>query len=177
MSTHISANSTTYQSSSFTNNKLTHFNNNIHLSPILHCPRSLVPPTASLKVDVGAPNAIVEEKKNKTKEVIDEEAKYIVGTYARAPIVLEKGKGCKVYDVEGNEYLDLSGGIAVNALGHGDDDWLKAVVDQAGLLTHVSNIYHSLPQVITTICIFFPNFSGFFFLMQDSFCFRFCRLF
>lgn len=107
----------------------------------------MVPPTASLKVDVGAPNAIVEEKKNKTKEVIDEEAKYIVGTYARAPIVLEKGKGCKVYDVEGNEYLDLSGGIAVNALGHGDDDWLKAVVDQAGLLTHVSNIYHSLPQV------------------------------
>lgn len=83
----------------------------------------------------------------KTKEVIDEEAKYIVGTYARAPIVLEKGKGCKVYDVEGNEYLDCSGGIAVNALGHGDDDWLKAVVDQAGLLTHVSNIYHSLPQV------------------------------
>jgi len=108
----------------------------------------MVPPTASLRVDVGAPNAIVEENSvKKTKEVIDEEAKYIVGTYARAPIVLEKGKGCKVYDVEGNEYLDCSGGIAVNALGHGDDDWLKAVVDQAGLLTHVSNIYHSLPQV------------------------------
>nr|ACJ84700.1 unknown [Medicago truncatula] len=149
MSTHhIYANSTTYQSSSsFTNTKLTHFNNNNHFSPILHYPRSLLPPTASLKVDVGAPNTIVEDSVKKTKEVIDEEAKYIVGTYARAPIVLEKGKGCEVYDVQGNEYLDCSGGIAVNALGHGDDDWLKAVVDQAGLLTHVSNIYHSLPQV------------------------------
>ncbi|GAU43843.1 hypothetical protein TSUD_174610 [Trifolium subterraneum] len=148
--THISAGNTSYKSSF--NNKFTQFNNNSnkHFPLNLHYPRSLVPPNASLKVDVGTSSRNVDEsveKKKKTKEVIEEEAKYLVGTYARAPIVLEKGKGCKLYDVEGNEYLDLSGGIAVNALGHADDDWLKAVVEQAGLLTHVSNIYHSIPQV------------------------------
>ncbi|GLT52903.1 hypothetical protein SLA2020_262120 [Shorea laevis] len=58
-----------------------------------------------------------------------------------------QGKGCKLYDVEGREYLDMSAGIAVNALGHGDEDWLKAVVEQASTLTHVSNMYYSLPQV------------------------------
>lgn len=95
---------------------------------------------------MGAPKARVETGK-KTKEVIEDEAKFLVGTYARVPVVLEKGKGCKLYDVEGNEYLDLSSGIAVNALGHGDDDWLKAVVDQAGILTHTSNVYLTIPQV------------------------------
>jgi acetylornithine aminotransferase len=97
-------------------------------------------------VDVGAANAgkIASEK---TKEVIENEGKFLVGTYARVPVVLERGEGCKVYDVEGREYLDLSAGIAVNALGHGDADWLKAVVDQAGTLTHTSNIFYSIPQV------------------------------
>ncbi|WJX75999.1 acetylornithine transaminase [Trifolium repens] len=145
MATHICASNT------FTN-KLTQFNNkNKHFPLNLHYPKSLVQPSASLKVDIGTPTTnvddSVEKKKKTTKEVIEEEGKFLVGTYARAPIVLEKGKGCKLYDVEGNEYLDLSGGIAVNALGHADDDWLKAVVEQAGLLTHVSNIYHSIPQV------------------------------
>jgi acetylornithine aminotransferase len=148
MATHICASNTSYKST-FTN-KLTQFNNNKHFPLNLHYPKSLVPPNASLKVDIGTPTTKVDdsvEKKKTTKEVIEEEGKFLVGTYARAPIVLEKGKGCKLYDVEGNEYLDLSGGIAVNALGHADDDWLKAVVEQAGLLTHVSNIYHSIPQV------------------------------
>ncbi|XP_065632912.1 acetylornithine aminotransferase, mitochondrial-like [Quercus suber] len=80
------------------------------------------------------------------KEVMEAEAKVLVGTYARAPVVLASGKGCKLYDVEGREYLDLSSGIAVNSLGHGDEDWLKAVVEQASTLTHVSNMYYSIPQ-------------------------------
>jgi acetylornithine aminotransferase len=153
MATHICASNTSYKST-FTN-KLTQFNNNNKHFPLnLHYPKSLVPPNASLKVDIGTPTTKVDdsvEKKKTTKEVIEEEGKFLVGTYARAPIVLEKGKGCKLYDVEGNEYLDLSGGIAVNALGHADDDWLKAVVEQAGLLTHVSNVYHSIPQVLITM--------------------------
>jgi acetylornithine aminotransferase len=102
--------------------------------------------SACLNVDVDAANArkITSEK---TKEVIENEGKFLVGTYARVPVVLERGEGCKVYDIEGREYLDLSAGIAVNALGHGDADWLKAVVDQAGTLTHTSNIFYSIPQV------------------------------
>ncbi|XP_057457472.1 acetylornithine aminotransferase, mitochondrial-like [Lotus japonicus] len=102
--------------------------------------------SACLNVDVGAANA-ANVALEKTKKVMEMEGKYLVGTYARAPVVLERGKGSKVYDVEGKEYLDLSAGIAVNALGHGDADWLKAVVEQAGTLTHTSNIFYTIPQV------------------------------
>ncbi|KAI3504484.1 hypothetical protein L1887_25990 [Cichorium endivia] len=79
--------------------------------------------------------------------VMKSEKQVIVGTYGRAPLVLTSGKGCKLYDIEGREYIDLTSGIAVNSLGHGDPDWVKAVTDQANLLAHVSNIYYSLPQV------------------------------
>lgn len=104
--------------------------------------------TSCLNVDVQAPEssgkiAVVRE----SKEVMEAEGRFIVGTYARVPVVLASGKGCKLYDVEGREYLDCSSGIAVNALGHCDPDWVKAVVDQANVLTHVSNVYYSIPQV------------------------------
>lgn len=82
-----------------------------------------------------------------SKQVMQTEAEVFVRTYARTPVVLRSGKGCKVYDVEGREYLDLAGGIAVNSLGHSDPDWVKAVVEQANTLAHVSNIYYSIPQV------------------------------
>lgn len=68
-------------------------------------------------------------------------------TYARSPVVFVSGEGCKLYDIENKEYLDLTAGIAVNALGHGDPTWVKAVTEQAGKLAHVSNLYHTVPQV------------------------------
>lgn len=89
------------------------------------------------------------KKAGLSKEVMEEEGRVLVGTYARAPVVLSSGKACKLYDPEGREYLDLSSGIAVNALGHGDPDWVRAVTEQASTLTHVSNVYYSIPQVNT----------------------------
>ncbi|XP_010539525.1 PREDICTED: acetylornithine aminotransferase, chloroplastic/mitochondrial-like [Tarenaya hassleriana] len=86
-------------------------------------------------------------KVGESKEVMEAEGKVLVGTYARAPVVLSSGKGCKLFDLEGNEYLDCSSGIAVNALGHGDPDWLRAVTDQASVLAHVSNLYYTVPQI------------------------------
>eukprot|EP00262_Sarcandra_glabra_P013246 TRINITY_DN362_c0_g2_i4.p1 TRINITY_DN362_c0_g2~~TRINITY_DN362_c0_g2_i4.p1 ORF type:complete len:470 (-),score=84.73 TRINITY_DN362_c0_g2_i4:54-1463(-) len=83
-----------------------------------------------------------------SKEIMDTEGSVLVKTYARAPVVIKSGKGCKLYDVEGREYLDMTSGIAVNALGHGDPDWVKAVAEQANTLTHVSNVYYSIPQVM-----------------------------
>ncbi|KAL6283211.1 hypothetical protein ACE6H2_014140 [Prunus campanulata] len=103
--------------------------------------------TACLSVDVEAPDTASKLGLAKSREVIETEAKVLVQTYARTPVVLASGKGCKLYDAEGREYLDLTSGIAVNALGHGDEDWLKAVVEQASTLTHVSNVYYSIPQV------------------------------
>lgn len=84
----------------------------------------------------------------KSLDMLEREKRVLVGTYARTPVVCVSGKGCKLYDVDGREYLDMAAGIAVNSLGHGDADWLKAVVEQANTLTHVSNVYYSEPQVI-----------------------------
>ncbi|RDX79378.1 Acetylornithine aminotransferase, mitochondrial [Mucuna pruriens] len=102
--------------------------------------------SARLNVDVDA-STTGKTTLEKAKDVIEMERKFLVGTYARTPVVLERGEGCKLYDVEGREYLDMSAGIAVNALGHGDADWLRAVVEQAGILTHTSNIFYTIPQV------------------------------
>lgn len=79
--------------------------------------------------------------------MMESAAKVLVGTYKRDEVVLVRGKGCKLYDIEGREYLDLTSGIAVNALGHCDPGFVKAVAEQADLLVHVSNVFHSLPQV------------------------------
>ncbi|KAE8735674.1 Acetylornithine aminotransferase [Hibiscus syriacus] len=91
---------------------------------------------ACLKVDVEPPNPS-KLKSSRSKDVIEEEGRVLVGTYARAPVVLSSGKGCKLYDSEGRELLDCAAGIAVNALGHGDPDWIRAITEQANVLTHV----------------------------------------
>jgi acetylornithine/N-succinyldiaminopimelate aminotransferase len=79
-------------------------------------------------------------------EIIALEQEYVLGTYTRAPFVLERGQGSWVYDNEGNAYLDCVAGIAVNALGHAHPDLVAALTRQAGLLWHVSNLYHTAPQ-------------------------------
>nr|XP_043606178.1 acetylornithine aminotransferase, chloroplastic/mitochondrial-like [Erigeron canadensis] len=81
------------------------------------------------------------------KQVMEREKRVIVGTYGRAPVVFTSGIGCTLSDIHGRQYLDMTSGIAVNALGHGDPDWVQAITLQANTLTHVSNIFHTLPQV------------------------------
>jgi predicted acetylornithine/succinylornithine family transaminase len=80
-------------------------------------------------------------------EVIQAESAYVVQTYVRPDVVLSHGKGAYLFDTEGKKYLDFSSGIAVTALGHADASWVAAVADQAAKLVHVSNLYHSVPQV------------------------------
>ena len=63
--------------------------------------------------------------------------------YARPPIILSHGKGCKVWDTEGREYLDFTAGIAVNALGHADKEVAEVMYKQAQKLVHCSNLYHN----------------------------------
>lgn len=119
----------------------------ISLSPPARDFRRPFKTRACLKLDAQTPDPA---KVNlKSKAVIELEAKVLVGIYARNHMVISHGKGCKVYDPEGREYLDCTSGIAVNALGHGDPDWIRAVTEQANLLTHVSNVYYSIPQVIS----------------------------
>jgi acetylornithine aminotransferase len=68
-------------------------------------------------------------------------------TYARQPISIVRGRGTKVYDLEGREYIDFVGGIAVNILGHGHPDLVHAIQRQAALLIHTSNLYYTEPQI------------------------------
>jgi len=70
------------------------------------------------------------------------ENEYVLQNYARYPLVLHKGKGCYVYDLDGKRYLDLIAGIGVNALGYAHPRIVKAIRDQAGLLVHTSNLYY-----------------------------------
>lgn len=71
---------------------------------------------------------------------------YIAQTYGRFDLALSHGKGCDVWDFEGNQYLDFTSGIGVNSLGWADDDWFNAVVAQAGKLQHTSNLFFTDPS-------------------------------
>ncbi|MEX0913459.1 MAG: aminotransferase class III-fold pyridoxal phosphate-dependent enzyme, partial [Demequina sp.] len=70
-----------------------------------------------------------------------------MGTYGTPMRVLVRGDGSHVWDADGNRYLDLLGGIAVNALGHAHPAWVKAVADQAATLAHTSNFFATPPQI------------------------------
>ena len=70
-----------------------------------------------------------------------------MNTFGPPKLVLARGEGAHVWDVDGNEYVDLLGGIAVNALGHGHPALVEAVTSQLGTLGHISNFFTSAPQV------------------------------
>jgi len=74
------------------------------------------------------------------------ESKYYLPVFARYPLVLERGEGPYVYDIEGKKYLDFLGGIAVNILGHAHPKLVAAVAAQAAKLIHVSNLYYTVEQ-------------------------------
>ncbi|KAJ1952357.1 acetylornithine aminotransferase [Dispira parvispora] len=74
---------------------------------------------------------------------IDKYQKYTLGVYQQPPMILAKGQGCWVYDTDGRRFLDLSAGIAVNALGHADPQVAQVVGEQAQRLVHLSNLYHN----------------------------------
>ena len=83
----------------------------------------------------------------KTEDIIKGESQYILQTYGRPEFVLERGNGVYLFDTDGNRYLDFVSGLAVNALGYGDYEVLKAIEEQSGKLMHVSNLYHTIPSV------------------------------
>ncbi|MBA5868126.1 MAG: acetylornithine transaminase [Nitrospira sp. CR1.3] len=82
-----------------------------------------------------------------TEELKKNAEQFLMGTYARQPISIVRGRGTKVYDLEGREYTDFVGGIAVNVLGHGHPDLVAAIQRQVAQLIHASNLYYTEPQV------------------------------
>jgi acetylornithine/N-succinyldiaminopimelate aminotransferase len=87
----------------------------------------------------------IKENTNTGLHEVDQE--YYLPTFKRFPLALDRGEGCYVWDVEGNRYLDVLAGIAVNNLGHCHPRVVKAIQDQAAKLMHISNFFVSEPQV------------------------------
>lgn len=82
----------------------------------------------------------------KNRDILRLTDKYVATTYARYPVALVRGKGTRVWDADGKEYLDFVAGIAVNSLGHCHPAVVRAIQDQARKLIHISNLYHIGPQ-------------------------------
>ncbi|WP_426152649.1 aspartate aminotransferase family protein [Lacrimispora sp. 38-1] len=81
------------------------------------------------------------------QEYIDKAESEIYKTYNRFPVVFDHGDGVRLYDTDGNEYLDFFAGIAVNGLGYNDAEFNEAVKAQADKLLHISNLYYNVPSV------------------------------
>ncbi|XOZ34843.1 aspartate aminotransferase family protein [Halomonadaceae bacterium KBTZ08] len=101
-----------------------------------------------------------------TREMFDD---VMVPNYAPASMIPVKGQGSRVWDQEGNEYVDFAGGIAVTALGHAHPELVGALTDQANKLWHLSNVMTNEPaiQLAQTLCqltfaerVFFANSGG-----------------
>ena len=78
-------------------------------------------------------------------DIISTDKQYVANTYNRFPIELVSGKGSKVYDKNGKEYIDMGSGIGVTAFGIADEQWANAVSEQAAKLQHMSNLYYTQP--------------------------------
>lgn len=98
--------------------------------------------------------------------IIELDNKYVANTYARFPMELVSGKGSKLYDVNGKEYIDMGTGIGVSIFGVGDEEWVKAVTSQLTTLQHTSNLYYTSPcaRLAEALCqrtgakkVFFSN--------------------
>jgi len=96
-----------------------------------------------MKEIVPTPPAIVH---NEQQAVLGLFQKYVVPSYGRFELVLTRGQGSQLWDVNGKRYLDLGGGIAVCSLGHANAEITQALVEQSRRMVHISNLYYHEPQ-------------------------------
>ncbi|MEK7307112.1 MAG: aspartate aminotransferase family protein [Nitrospirota bacterium] len=82
------------------------------------------------------------------QRLIEESNRYLMDTYKRFPLLIIKGRGTRVYDIDGREFIDFVSGIAVNNLGYCNNKVTMAIQKQAQRLTHISNLYYSEPQIM-----------------------------
>src|SRR5580765_4977920 len=78
-----------------------------------------------------------------TEEIIQRERSFLLSTYNRYPLVLERGKGVFLFDLDGKKYLDFVAGLGVNALGHSHPRIVKTIREQAARAIHLSNLYYN----------------------------------
>ena len=99
-------------------------------------------------------------------DIKNTDRQYVMNTYNRFDLLIERGEGCYCYDEKGNRYTDLTSGIGVNCLGYCDCGWADAVAKQARTLSHTSNLFYTEPcvKLAKTLCertgakkVFFSN--------------------
>ena len=77
------------------------------------------------------------------QEYMEQGEQYLLHTYNRFPVVLERGEGVYLYDTDGKEYLDFAAGIAVFALGYQNEKYNAALTEQIGKVIHTSNLFYN----------------------------------
>jgi acetylornithine/N-succinyldiaminopimelate aminotransferase len=80
------------------------------------------------------------------RQIRAQEARHLMNTYQRPPMVFTRGRGCRLYDAAGRQYLDFLGGIAVNALGHAHPRLVRVIRREAARAIHLSNLFHNAYQ-------------------------------
>ncbi len=100
------------------------------------------------------------------QDIIFSDQKYVAHTYARVPVILDRGQGSTLWDTQGRSYIDMGAGLGVNSLGTADPQWLRAVTAQLWKLPHSSNVYYHAPcaKLAEALCektgmkkVFFSN--------------------
>src|SRR5580700_1406503 len=95
---------------------------------------------------MGKRNPTSKKKSLSPAQIRGAEARYLMNTYRRPPVLFTHGRGCRLYDSQGREYLDFLGGIAVNALGHAHPRLVRVIRREAGRAIHLSNLFHNPHQ-------------------------------
>jgi acetylornithine/N-succinyldiaminopimelate aminotransferase len=101
-------------------------------------------------------------------ELQELERTYAVPTYIRNPVQFVRGEGCRLWDSDGNEYLDFLAGISVLNVGHCHPQVVQAVRDQVGMLTHVTNLYYTEPALRLSAALSQSSLSGKVFLCNSG---------
>lgn len=90
----------------------------------------------------------IKKPSKRTLELVAKGKKYYLPTYKPREAILDHGKGARIWDIDGNDYIDFGAGIAVNGLGHQDPDLVKALITQAKKLWHTSNVFYTAPPIL-----------------------------
>ncbi|MEI7669147.1 MAG: aspartate aminotransferase family protein [Pseudomonadota bacterium] len=91
---------------------------------------------------------MIKPPSKKTLELVAKGKKYYMPNYKPRETIIDHGKGARIWDIDGNEYIDFGSGIAVNGLGHSDPDLIAALVKQANKIWHTSNVFYTEPHIL-----------------------------
>src|SRR5580700_11283254 len=83
-----------------------------------------------------------------TAELVELAQRHLYPNYRPAPIVVSRGQGCELFDVEGKRWLDLCAGVAVSSVGHAHPKLVRAIAEQAGRVMQVSNYFLNEPNIL-----------------------------